>query len=67
MLIWASVFLFAAAGAGLILARRPLAHMQSLLAGGSMPAGCVIAEGVALLLLAALVLLAYRLGYLGEF
>jgi hypothetical protein len=66
VLIWASVLLFVAAGAGLILARKPLAHLQSLLAGGSMPPGCVIAEGVAFLLLAALVLLAYRLGYLGE-
>ena len=67
MLIWASVLLFVAAGAGLIIARRPLAHLQLLLAGGSMPPGCVIAEGVALLLLAALVILAYRLSYLGEF
>ena len=46
----------ALAGLGTIIARSPFAKMQGLMAGGTMPAGCVVAEGIALLLLAAVLL-----------
>ena len=40
-----------------MIARRPLARAQSMIAGGTVPAGCVIAEGVALIVIGALFLL----------
>lgn len=66
MIVWISALLFAFAGIALIIGRKPLAEMQSMLAGGHMPPGCVTAEGVALLLLALAAVVAYHLGLFGE-
>lgn len=56
-MVWFGFFLFAAVGIAMILAREPLARGQSLVAGGRMPPGCVVAEGLAFLILAVLVLI----------
>ena len=44
----------------MILQRRSLARMQALIFGGSMPAGCVVAEAVALLVLAVAIVVIER-------
>jgi hypothetical protein len=43
------------------LRRRPLAHAQALVLGGSVLPGCVIAEAVVLLLIAIAVVVAGRM------
>jgi hypothetical protein len=57
MMLYAVAIFIVLVGVATILARSPFARMQGLLAGGTMPPGCVIAEGIALLLLAAVLLL----------
>ena len=52
-----AAILFLAAGIALIVARRPAARMQALLAGGTIRPGCAVAEGIVFLILAAVVLL----------
>jgi hypothetical protein len=49
-------------GVAAIVARRPLAELQAALAGGRVLPGCVVAEGVALLLLALVLFLMNRAG-----
>ncbi len=56
------VVLFVLVGAAMIVTRRPLAHSQALLFGGSVVPGCVIAEALAMFLVAALMIVAYRYG-----
>lgn len=46
----------------MIAARKPLADAQALLTGGSVVPGCVIAEAIAMFLIAALMIVAYRYG-----
>jgi hypothetical protein len=54
---------FFVACAGLLVWQRGyFAELQSLLAGGSIGPGCVIAEAVVVLLLAGALLVAYRVG-----
>lgn len=65
MIIGISALLFVAAGVILILMRKPLAEMQALLAGGTMPPGCVVAEGIAFFVLALVVLVAHHYGLFG--
>jgi hypothetical protein len=60
-MFWPIVFV-AVVGIAVILARRPLAKVQAALAGGSVLPGCVIAEGVFLLVLALVLFLLYRAG-----
>ena len=48
--------LFAAIGVVMLLVRRKAAHGVSLVFGGRVPAGCVAAAGVAMLVLSLLVL-----------
>lgn len=48
----AGTLLVAVAGVGLIVFRRQLAHVQAMLAGGSITPGCAVAEGIALIVLA---------------
>jgi hypothetical protein len=51
--------LFVAAVAAVVLyKRRDLAHAQALVLGGSIRPGCVIAEAIGLLLIAAAIILA---------
>ncbi len=64
MIVLACALLFVAVGVAFFVKRRELAHMQALLAGGSVLPGCAVAEGIAFLLLAAAVIVAWRLGYL---
>jgi hypothetical protein len=56
-LIYVAALLFVLVGIGLIAARTRLAGMQSMFAGGRMAPGCVVAQGVAFLVLALLVIL----------
>jgi hypothetical protein len=56
------VVLFVAVGAAMIVARKPLAHSQAILFGGSVVPGCVIAEAIAMFVLAVLMIVAYRYG-----
>jgi len=58
----AGSLLVALAGVGLIVFRRQLAHMRALLAGGSITPGCAVAEGIALMVLAIVILIAERTG-----
>lgn len=55
--------IFVAIGGILIIVKqREAAQLQSMLAGGNMPLGCAVAEGIALMVLAAAVFVAYRMG-----
>jgi hypothetical protein len=60
-MVWSLAFI-ALVGIVMILARRPLARLQAAVAGGSVLPGCVIAEGIALVLLALVLFLLYRAG-----
>ena len=57
MMIWIAAALFVAVAAAMFLAREPLARGQALVVGGRIRPGCVIAEAVAVLLLAVLVVI----------
>ena len=54
---WISAIVFTAVGIALIILRRRAARLQSFLAGGNMMPGCAVAEGIAFLILAAVVLI----------
>jgi hypothetical protein len=56
MMLNAAAIFIVVVGIATIVARSRLAKMQGLIAGGTMPSGCVVAEGIALLLLAAILL-----------
>lgn len=56
-MIWIGVIAFGAAGIAVILARKYLAELQSMVSGGRMPVGCVVAQGIACLLFALLIYL----------
>jgi hypothetical protein len=56
MMLNAAAIFIIVVGIATIVARARFAKMQGLIAGGTMPAGCVVAEGIALLLLAAMLL-----------
>ena len=66
MLVAAASFLFVALGILLIVQRSQLAQLQELLAGGSVPLGCAIAEGVVLFVLAAIVVVAWLEGWIAH-
>ena len=53
---YAAAILLAVVGIAMILARRRLAQMQAMIVGGRTGAGCVVAEAVVLLAIAALIL-----------
>jgi hypothetical protein len=57
MLLYAAAIFIVIVGVAAIAARSSFARMQGLIAGGTMPPGCIVAEGIALLLLAAALLL----------
>lgn len=54
-MVWFASALFALTAAVLVVARRPLAEGQAYVFGGRMGPGCVIAEAVAFVVLAVLV------------
>jgi hypothetical protein len=62
-MILGAVVLFVAVGVAMIVARRPLARWQGLLAGGTFPPALVIAEAAVLLAIAAAVMVAWRSGF----
>ena len=53
-MIWLSAVILAIIGIAVILQRRPLAQMHALILGGTVRAGCIVAEGVVLLVFAVL-------------
>jgi len=61
MIVGAAI-LFVAVGIAMILARDYLARAQALLAGGTIVPGCVIAEAVMFFVLAAAVVVGWRIG-----
>lgn len=61
-MIWLAAIVFALLGIIFIFRRNDLARAQSLVAGGNLAPGCVIFEGIILLLMAAAVIVASRLG-----
>jgi hypothetical protein len=56
---------FAAVALALIVYRRQLGEMQSLVAGGTVPPGCVVIEGAIMLLLAVAAVVLQLSGLLG--
>ena len=62
VMVWASAILFALIGIAFIVRRHDLARAQSLVAGGRLGAGCAVAEGVLLLLMALAALVMNRYG-----
>ena len=54
-MIWLSAVILAIVGIAVILQRRPLAQMHALILGGTVRAGCIVAEGVVLLVFAVLI------------
>ena len=54
-MIWLGAAFLALVAMAMVLQRRPLAEMQAQIFGGNTPPGCVIAEAVALLVLAAVI------------
>ena len=63
-MIWAGATFMAIVGIAVIAARRPLASLQEMTIGGRIPAGCVIAEGVVLVLIGVLLAIAHMSGLL---
>lgn len=55
-MVWLAAAFFVAIAVVLFAAREPLSRGQSLVVGGRISPGCVIAEAIALLVLAALLL-----------
>jgi hypothetical protein len=62
LLVSIGVVLFVIVGIAMIAVRKPLADGQAIVFGGSVVPGCVIAEAIAMFLLAALMIVAYRYG-----
>jgi hypothetical protein len=56
-MVWLAAALFVLIAIAIYAARAPLAHGQALIAGGRIGVGCVIAEAIGFLVLAALVVL----------
>ena len=57
MTLWFSAGTLAIVGIAVIFQRRPLAQMHALILGGTVRAGCIVAEGVVLLVAAVAILL----------
>jgi hypothetical protein len=57
MLAWSAAVFFVIIAGALYAARGPLARGQALIVGGRLGPGCVIAEAIGFLVLAALVLI----------
>jgi len=61
--VWIATILFAAVGLIFILRRADLARAQSLVAGGRLGAGCAVAEGILLLLMAIATVVMHHYGW----
>jgi hypothetical protein len=62
VIFWIGAVVFAIVGIALIVSKVEVARLQSMVAGGTMLPGCVAAQGV-LLLLAAAIVAAVALGF----
>jgi hypothetical protein len=62
---WAASIFVALVACGLLWRRRDLAEMHSILFGGTLGPGCVIAEAAFLALLALLIVVGHLRGWLG--
>jgi hypothetical protein len=51
-MLWLAIAVLLATAAGLVLGRRQVAELQSMVVGGRMGGGCVVAEAVGLVVLA---------------
>lgn len=60
-----AVVLFTLVGIAFIWRRDDLAKAQSVVAGGTLPPGCVIAEGIIFFLMAIAALVLHGLGWIG--
>jgi len=63
--LWIAALFVMLVAAGFLVWRRALAEMHSILLGGTLGPGCVIAEAVAMLLLALFLVAAHFAGWLG--
>ena len=61
-MVWAATLLFALAGVAFIVRRHDLARAQAVVAGGRLGAGCAVAEGIVLLLMALAAVVMNRYG-----
>ena len=61
-MVWLAAVVFATLGIVFIVRRHELSRAQSLVAGGTLMPGCVVVEGVILLLMAVAVVIAYMAG-----
>jgi len=64
-MVWVAVALLVMVGVILILRRVEIARGQSIFFGGRMPVGCVVAQGILFLGLAAAFYMLYRAGVVG--
>ena len=62
MTAYLSIAVLVAIAALIVIARGRIAHLQSLLAGGTVGPGCAIAQAAGVLLLALLILLGHLAG-----
>ena len=62
---WPASICVALVVGGLLWRRRDLAEMHSILFGGTLGPGCVVAEAAFLVLLAMVIVLAHMRGWLG--
>ncbi|MFP5245360.1 MAG: hypothetical protein ACLGH0_01610 [Thermoanaerobaculia bacterium] len=60
---WIAAAFIAFTGLLLLAQRRKLAEMQAMILGGSVVPGCVVAEGVVVLLIAVLIAVAHVAGW----
>jgi len=63
-MIPAAVVALVAIAAMIVVSRRRIGDLQGVLAGGAVGPGCVIAQGVAVLILAVLIFIGWRVGIL---
>jgi hypothetical protein len=64
-MVWVAILFFTALGLFLIIRRREISRGQSMVLGGRIAPGCVVAQGILILLLAVAFWVLHRLGILG--
>ena len=56
-MIWVGSAFLVLVAVALIIGRRPVAHWQGMIGGGTMPPGCVVGQALALIVIALALLL----------
>ncbi|HVK37883.1 MAG TPA: hypothetical protein VNA88_05085 [Candidatus Kapabacteria bacterium] len=64
-MIWFAAIFFALAGILMVIRRQEIARGQSMMWGGTTMPGCVVVQGVLLVLAGALFLVAREMGWIG--